>query len=264
MDAAPLIGALLCTAGAIGCYLGRRHQAIRLRRLLTARSTTLEELHSLQAAVAAELGAGAFQEQIKLIAEIVCPEPLQAPWSGEPCVAFIDTETELLEEYIETTRTDSDGTSHKEGSWERRDRTLSQLERRCAFTLQQGAHSLPVEPDGADLQLETVVDAIDRSGDSAAPIGLGSEIGTRRRSLGIHRQERILRAGGSVFVVAECSDADGTLRLRAPSSDGGLFLLRRGNEDDFNRGLRRWRRIWTLSGAGLAALALTLLLLAQF
>jgi len=252
-----MVVGLLSAAGAIGCGLARRHQAVRLQGLLNARSSSLEELQQLQASVAGELGAGAFREQIKLSAEIVCAEPLQAPWSGEPCVAFDDTETELVEVYRETTSTDAEGRTSREGSWQRDDQVLSQLQRRCDFTLRQGGCSLPVNPEGADLELETVVDTTDRSGQPGWPPLAGS----RRRSLGVRRVERILRAGGSLFVVAECSDSDGMLRLQAPA-EGGLFVMRRGSEQEFSRGLRRWRRIWTVSTWALALLAVLLLLLA--
>jgi len=260
-----LIVGLLSAGGAIGCGLARRHQAGRLGGLLEARGTSLEELQGLQAAVAAELGAGAFREQVKLSAEIVCAEPLRAPWSDEPCVAFVDTETELVEEYVETTSTDADGRSRREGSWQRCDQTLSQLERRCSFDLRQGGCSLPVNPEGAELELESVVDTTDRSGsdgDLGVGRGLADLVGgsTGRRSLGVRREEWILRAGGSVFVVAECSDAAGVLQLQAPGA-GGLFVLRRGSEEQYSRSLRRWRRIWTLSTWGLVALTLLLLLL---
>lgn len=248
-----LIVSLLSAGGAIGCGLARRHQARRLSGLLEARSTSLEELQGLQATVAEQMGAGSFCERVKLSAEIVCDGPLQAPWSGEPCVAFMDTETELVEVYEETTNTDANGRTTRQGSWQRRDQTLSELERRCGFQLRQGSCTLAVDPEGADLEMETVVDTTDRS-------NAGGSMGGRR-SLGVRREERILRASGSVFVVAECSDASGTLQLQAPG-EGGLFVVRRGGEEEYSRSLRRWRRIWSVSAWTLAALTGVLMLMA--
>jgi hypothetical protein len=49
-----------------------------------------------------------------------------------------------------------------------------------------------------------------------------------------------------VLVVAECSDASGNLQLQAPKGSG-LFVVRRGSEDDFSRAIRRWKRFWALS-----------------
>ncbi|MFM7313080.1 MAG: GIDE domain-containing protein, partial [Cyanobium sp.] len=245
------------SAAAMATAWARRHQGRKLAHLLDARSTSVAELLDLQRTVAEQMGAGSFAERVKLCGQIVCEDPLIAPWSGEPCVAFDDSETELVEVYRETTSTDADGRSSREGSWQRDDQVLSQLERRCAFVLRQGGNSLPVNPEGADLELETVVDTTDRSRSSG---GLG-DFGARRRSLGVRRVERILRASGSLFVVAQCSDSDGVLHLQAPDQ-GGLFVMRRGSEQTYSRGLRRWRRIWTVSTWTLAALAVLLLLAA--
>jgi hypothetical protein len=46
-------------------------------------------------------------------------------------------------------------------SWERREETLQQLERRSRFELQQGSQGLPVDPQGAELDLETVFNQVD-------------------------------------------------------------------------------------------------------
>jgi hypothetical protein len=112
---------------------------------------------------------------------------------------------------------------------------------------------LAVDPEGADLEMETVVDTTDRS-NASGPMG-------DRRSLGVRREERILRASGSVFVVAACSDASGALQLQAPG-EGDLFVVRRGGEEEYSRSLRHWRRIWTVSAWALAALTGVLMLMA--
>jgi hypothetical protein len=148
MDPAQLLIPALLGAGAIGTDQARRHQARKLARLLDARSSSVTELLELQATVAEQLGAGAFREQVKLAGEVVCSEPLTAPWSGEPCVVFRQTTTALMEVREERTSTDSQGNSSTEVSLERRDETLSQLERRCRFSLRQGDLSLAVEPGG--------------------------------------------------------------------------------------------------------------------
>ena len=243
MDPAQLLIPALLGAGAIGTDQARRHQARKLARLLDARSSSVTELLELQATVAEQLGAGAFREQVKLAGEVVCSEPLTAPWSGEPCVVFRQTTTALMEVREERTSTDSQGNSSTEVSWERRDETLSQLERRCRFSLRQGDLSLAVEPGGAELECETVFNQVDPP--TTASTGL-------YRQLGIRRVETILRAGGMTFVVAECSDASGQLQLQAPQG-GGLFVVRRGSEAEFSGAIRRWRRIWMVSTGVLAA-----------
>ena len=62
-------------------------------------------------------------------------------------------------------------------------------------------------------------------------------------------------------MVAECSDASGSLQLQAPEGTG-LFVVRRGTEDDFSRAIRRWRRVWMASTWGLSVAAAVTLVLA--
>jgi len=102
-----------------------------------------------------------------------------------------------------------------------------------------------VIPEGAELELETVFSQVDPP--TTANTGLYRQLGTRR-------VEALLRPGGTVFVVAECSDVSGSLQLQAPEGTG-LFVVRRGSEDDFSRSIRRWRRVWSLSTWGLSAAA---------
>jgi hypothetical protein len=253
MEPSQLVVPAVLGAGAVATGLARRHQARKLATLLDARSTSVAELKDLQATVAEQMGAGSFRERVKLQGTIACNEPLTAPWSGEPCVAFTNTTTALMEVREERTSTDSAGNTTTEVNWERREETLQQLERRCPFELQQGGQGLPVDPEGAELELETVFNQVDAP--TTANTGLYRQLGTRR-------VESLLRAGGTVLVVAECSDASGNLQLQAPEGKG-LFVVRRGSEDDFSRAIRRWRRIWTWSTWLLSAsAALSVLLIA--
>lgn len=250
MDPSLLLIPALLGSGAVGTGLARRHQARKLSHLLDARSSSVAELLDLQATVAAQMGDGSFQERVKLSAEIVCAEPLTAPWSGEPCVAFIDTTTCMMEVRTQTTETDSDGKSRTVVNWVEQEEELNKLERRQSFELRQGSHSLLLEPDGAELELETVFAEVE-------PATRSDTANTRH--LGVRRKEEILRASGMAFVVGECSDASGTLLLQAPQT-GGLFVVRRDNEETFSRAIRRWRRIWMVSTWVLDGIAVILLM----
>jgi hypothetical protein len=231
-----LIPALL-GAGAIASGLARRHQVRQLSHLLDARSTSVAELLDLQRTVAEQMGAGSFSERVKLSGEIVCNEPLTAPWSGEPCIAFRQSTTALLEVREERTSSDKEGNTTTDVYWERREDTISTLERRCSFELRQGQQSLRLDPEGAELELEPVFSEM-------SPASNPDTFNTRQ--LGIRREEAVLRPTGMAFVVAECSDASGTLTLQAPSEQG-MFVVRRGSEAEFSRNIRRWRRVWTVS-----------------
>ena len=253
MDPSVLLIPALLGAGGIGTGLARRHQARQLIHLLDARSTSVAELLDLQRTVADHMGAGSFSERVKLAGEIVCSEPLTAPWSGESCVAFHNTTTALLEVREERSTTNKDGHTTTNVHWERREDTISSLERRCSFELRQGHQSLRLDPEGAELELEPVFNEVE-------PASSPDTLNTRQ--LGIRREESVLRPRGMAFVVAECSDASGTLTLQAPS-ETGMFVVRRGSEAEFSRNIRRWRRVWTVSTwMLLLAAAVSVLLLA--
>jgi hypothetical protein len=109
MEGSQLLMPAVLGAGTAGTGLAPRHQAKKRAHLLDARSSSVAELLDVKATVAAQMGAGSFHERVKLSVEIVCNEPLTAPWSGEPCVAFTNTTTALLEVREERTRIHSTG-----------------------------------------------------------------------------------------------------------------------------------------------------------
>ncbi len=112
------------------------------------------------------MGSGAYREAVKLEGSLVCAEPLRAPWSGEACVAFIDTVHHVFQERVETTTTEADGRTSRSSHWEQREEQVSRLERRCPFGLRQGDLELAVDPKGAELELETVVDDLEPEAES--------------------------------------------------------------------------------------------------
>ena len=252
------LAALLAAAGAGGFGLARWQQGRRLQMLLGARSTSIAELQDLQADVAEQIGGGSFREAVKLEGELVCAEPLRAPWSGEACVAFIDTVLHVFQERVETTRTDRDGRTSRSSHWERREEQVSRLERRCAFALRQGELELTVDPTGAELELETILDSLEPEAEQSSG-AIARRSGGQPRSLGLRRREQVLRAAGRIFVVAEVSDAGGSLRLARPMQ-GGLFLIRRDGEEALLRRTRRWQSVWSVASGLLTTLAIGLAL----
>lgn len=256
-----LWAALVAAVGAGGFGLARWQQGRRLRVLQGARSTTIAELQGLQSNVADQIGAGAFQEAVRLEGHLVCAEPLLAPWSGEVCVAFIDTVLHVFQERVETSSTDAKGRTSRSSHWEPREEQVSRLERRCCFGLRQGELELPVDPTGAELELETVLDTLDPEADAEPRRGGAITPGSasRVRSLGLRRREQVLLASGRIFLMAEASDAGGSLQLGRPVQ-GGLFLIRRNSMEELLRATRRWQRLWSVATGLLLALAIGLAL----
>ena len=53
--------------------------------------------------MAKEIGAGPYAEAVKLQADLVCKQPLIAPFSEESCIAYQNTIAEVFEELVATT-----------------------------------------------------------------------------------------------------------------------------------------------------------------
>jgi hypothetical protein len=242
-----------------------------LQAIQAIRSVTIEELQGLQQGVAKEIGAGAYTEAVKLQADLICEQPLSAPFSQELCIAYLSRVVEVFEERVTTT--DSAGKSTT--SWQRNERLISSEERRCGFSVQQGNLRLDVDPEGAEIDLVEILNRLDPgqllpgrplaggSGASAAALQLGSAAlaGTLNRAggpsfrlIGYRQEESIFPASGSVFVVAEVSDSAGSLSLRQPQ-EGGLFLIRHGGEERLLKRLKTSIQLWTISLVGLLVIA---------
>lgn len=280
-----VVVALLSAAGAGGCFWASQRERGRLTHLLATRPTTLVELQALQADVAREIGGGSFRERVKLQGALLCPSPLQAPFSGEPCMAYSSRIVELYDELVEST--DQQGRTTR--SWRQGEQELSCESRRSRFQLGQGNLSASVDPDGAELDMQSVfnrTEPADWSGAAAfgnlgsggvaatllagaALVGTAMSTGTSlanlapgtRRRLGFRREESIFPAHGEVFLVAEASDAGGVITLQKPAGEG-LFMIRRGGEEQLQQQLRRAARVWNWVAIALAVLAVGAILMA--
>ena len=273
-----LVLSAVAAACSVGCGFFTVRQRGRLRKIQAIRSVTIEELHGLQQEVAKEIGAGAYGEAVKLQADLVCEQPLIAPFSGERCIAYQNTIVEVFEELV--TSTDSEGKTTR--SWQKRERSISSEERRCEFSLQQGSRRVAVDPDGADIDLIEIINRMEPGqfsplGASAGIEGaagvalqlastlINSNAGRGQdqsfRLIGYRRQESIFPASGSVFVVAEASDSGGLLRLRQPLKSG-LFLIRNKGEEGMLKSLRNSINLWTIGWVGFVVIALIVMICA--
>lgn len=267
-----LIGAAVTAACSVGCWLMRARQRGRLQTIQAIRSVTIEELQGLQQGVAKEIGAGAYTEAVKLQADIVCEQPLIAPFTEENCIAYQSRVVEVFEERVTTT--DSEGKSTT--TWQRQDQTISQEERRCPFMLQQGSHSIDVDPEGAEIGLVEILNRMEPGplASRGNPLGiegaasLATQLGSAFRSInsntsqdqsfrliGYRREESIFPASGSVFIVAEVSDFGGSLVLGQPQ-EKGLFLIRNEGEERLLNRLKSSIQLWTIGGVGFTTISI--------
>ena len=261
-----LVSSAVAAACSIGCGFFTARQRGRLHKIQAIRSVTIEELHGLQQGVAKEIGAGAFAEAVKLQADLVCEQPLIAPFSEESCIAYQNTIVEIFEELVTTTNSEGKTTR----SWQRRERNISNEERRCNFSLQQGSHRIAVDPDGAEIDMIEIINRMEpgqlmqpgRSAGIEGAAGVALQLASTMlnsnagfRLIGYRRKESVFPASGTIFVVAEASDAGGSLHLHQPIKSG-LFLIRNEGEERVLKSLRNSINLWTIGWIVFAVIAL--------
>lgn len=203
------------------------HGAYRQTRLARQAAATpltpIAELQALHERVAAQIGSDLFAQRVALSGVLECEEPLSSPLSATPCAAFHYRVTRRWEEEYET--------RDEAGKLCRRVRAGSDVvannERRTRFRLFDGTGRVLVDPAGARLEMEKIVDRF-QPGEAKQPDRHGAvtiELGTglarpRRLTLGYHSLEEIVPLGREVYVLGMATDRDGTLSVaRSPEPD---------------------------------------------
>ncbi|HVA93200.1 MAG TPA: GIDE domain-containing protein [Chloroflexota bacterium] len=200
------------------------YQQTRLARQTAATPLTpVAELRALHEKVAAQIGSDLFAQRVALAGLLECDEPLTAPLSQMKSAAFRYRVTRRWEEEYEE-RDDA-------GKLCRRVRSGSEIvatnERRVRFRLRDGGGELLVDPEGARLDMEKVIDHFEPGESDGTPrfgalvLNLG-QWGTRPRriTLGYHSHEEIVPLGREVYVLGMATDRDGVLCVvRSPEPD---------------------------------------------
>lgn len=259
-------GALLLLASP-GLYLLSRWYGRTALVVRAAGLQSIEEVRSLHEQVLAEVGAGSFAQRVAIEGVLACDAPLRAELSAVECAAFRSRVDRHWEETVR--RRDPAG-----GIGERTVRgseRVALLERRTAFWVSDGGGRLPVHPDGARLELETVVDRFEPEQPAgrdkpslldrwrAAPRQHG------RRTLGYHMREEVLPVGCRIYVLGAAVDRGGELCVTGSDSGQEPFLVSvRGRERVVAEAQRLQALMFygacTCVPAGLACLAIAFLL----
>jgi hypothetical protein len=208
------------------------HTAYRQTRLARQAAATphtpISELQALHERVAAQIGSDLFAQRVALTGVLECEQPLSAPLSGTPCAAFRYRVTRRWEEEYET-RDDK-------GKLCRRVRSgsdiVSKNERRTRFQIFDGTGRLQVDPEGARLEMEKMVDRFEPGEMERAPrfgsliVDLGhGHVRPHRLTLGYHSLEEIVPLGREVYVLGMATDRDGTLSVARSPEPEEPFLV---------------------------------------
>lgn len=204
------------------------------------RTSSAAELASLAQSVAREIGAGSFAEAAELKGAVRCSTPLTAELSGTPCVYY---SMRVTREYEET-EWRSDDKGNQTPRVERRSETVAQNARSCAFEVEDSTGSVAVDPAGAEVTGEKVLDRFEQGEPGSPTISLGRwkldlgplpRGGGGRRTLGYRYEETVVPLGRQIYVLGEASDAGGRLAVRKPAKKGTSFIVSLKSEEELTR-----------------------------
>lgn len=208
----------------IGVFLifKRKKKAYELTSFMIAREAKISDLKSEFSEVSDGLGQGLYKQLIAMHGTIETDQPLRAELSKRDCVKYRTVvERNWEEDYqerdnrgylVERTRQGSD--------------IVSQQEQALPFYINDGSGTIRVSPDGADIDLEKVVERYEpvRNRNFGGDISIGGlnfnlfdGLSSQRRLLGYRYREWILPVGRRVFIHGEVSDSGGELTFQMPS-----------------------------------------------
>ncbi len=221
MSAIGVIGIILLIVSAIAYFISR-DQKSRSFSLKSARAASVSDLHHLAQEIAQEIGAGNWQDYVRLWGEIQSDQPLESPLNQSPCVYYTMTVTQEYEETV--TEKDSEGNTKQ--STRRSSETVSRNQQSIPFQLCDASGVITVDPDQADIETIKVLDEFRPDTHVAGKISFGSfsfAIGhrstPRRRILGYRFTESILPVDREALVVGMVTDSTGKLAIRKPLED---------------------------------------------
>ena len=251
-----LLSAALFGASFVLWWLSRR-QTLKAMEARFTPEFPVKQLEEDAAAVAAELGSGAFRQPVIVHGTIRCDHPLAAELTKTPCVAYKFSVTREYEEVVWST----DDKGNQISTRQRRSEELASNERHTSFDLQDSSGAIRVFPDKAKLELVK-----SHSSFEPAPLAAFSQLtltGPHRAgdTLGYRYDESCLSVGAEISVYAEASDVDGTLVLRKPEAKDALFIVSPRSLQELAQGVKTSAVLLFGSSIGVALLAGVVLML---
>jgi hypothetical protein len=243
--------------GSFGLWALSRRQSIKAMAAGQTPEYPVSQLVEEAAAVAAQLGAGAFRQPVKVHGTIECDSPLSAELTQTPCVAYNFSVTREYEEVSWSADDKGNQTSNRQ----RKSEVVSSNTRSVPFWLQTPAGRIRVIPDKAKLDL--------------VPSHSSFELAHSQRfgrfhlelprqgdeTLGYRYEESCLAVDREVSVFAEATDVGGSLELRRPESNQALFVISPRSFQELAQGVRTSAYVLFGSSIGVAVLAAVVLLL---
>lgn len=229
-----LIGGLVLMALG-GLLLFFRKQALaKVEQLKATVSKSIGDLLAL-----AKTGGSLTQQNIEVHGTITCASPLTAELSRKPCVSF---RSEVQREYEETYYEKNNQTGANEAKTRKGHETVSTNRGQTPFQLKDNSGSIAVDPNGADIDEEQVLNKFEHSNALSGntlnfggfSISLGGNplpVSGAKRILGYRLHEWILPVDRPAFVIGAVATQGGQVTMRQPTEKkAGFYISTRSKE----------------------------------
>lgn len=208
----------------------------------SARSSTTRELREIASAVAQNIGAGSWQDYVKVYGKIACDTPLR---SEEKKVACAYYKTKITREYEEiTTRKDDQGKTVTKT--EKQSETISEIERSQPFYVVDATGKIEVHPEEATIETIEVLSEFRPESDRSSKISIGGfSLSTQThskgkgRTLGYKYEESILPLGREALVIGMATDTTSQITIRKPIENKQQFIISLKSEGELASGISR-------------------------
>lgn len=239
-----IFGIVLAAIGVI-LLIVRTRQVKKGELIAMTESSRVGELLETAKSVAQEIGAGSFNQFVKIKGNIVCDTPLTSELAKLSCVSY---SMKIIRKWEETYwEKDSDGKSvqhTREGS-----DIVASNSRSTDFYVDDGSGRIKVNPQGAELITEKVFSQFQPGEAQGSTLRIGSlffnigntgvSLGGGRKTLGYLYEEYIIPVDKPVFILGEASDTNGTLTVIKPAEKDKKLLISVKSEEELMRSISK-------------------------
>lgn len=241
-----IVGSILLIISLI-LFFVRASKLKKIACIRSARSSTTRDIQEIAATVAQDIGAGSWQDYVKVYGKIACDNPLH---SEEKKVACAYYKTKITREYEEvTTRKNDQGKTVTET--EKHSETISEITRAQPFHIVDASGKIAIQPENAKIETVEVLSEFRPESQHSSKISIGGfSLSTHHhstnhhstekgRTLGYKYEESILPLGREALVIGMATDATSQLTIRKPTDSKQQFIISLKAEGELSHEISR-------------------------
>jgi hypothetical protein len=234
----PFIGIGL-VAVSIALFVGYSFQNKKLFQMKSTETSKINELKEISSAVAADIGAGSFNQITEVKGRAMCDNPLTSELAKAKCVYYSMSVTREYEE----TYWDTDANGNRVQRTRKGSDSVAHNTRSTPFYIQDATGKIKINPEGASFVTEKAYSRFEPGevhGSSLRIGGLTINLGSitqssQRRTIGYRYEEDIIPLNRDLYVLGEAADSSGELCVQKPAKKENKFIISVKSEDELTR-----------------------------